>query len=191
MSHDAVLGWLDANHEHLVRDLADLVAVQSISTDGEHDAEIRQSADVTCDQMRAAGLENVAVLKTSDSLPYAYGEWLDAPGKPTVFLYAHHDVQPVNFIDQWVGDPWKLTRRDGRLFARGAADDKGAISAFLGAIAAYRKTGNTLPVNIKMVALGTFDSCTQMAFSPHLAIFSVIIRFRFHASATKIGRAHV
>jgi len=57
-------------------------------------------------------------------------------------------------VEQWQSDPWKLTRRDGRLYARGSADDKGAISAQLGAIAAYRKTGNTLPVNIKMLVEG-------------------------------------
>jgi acetylornithine deacetylase/succinyl-diaminopimelate desuccinylase-like protein len=104
--------------------------------------------------MRGAGLHNVDILRVGQSLPYAYGEWLDAPGKPTVFLYAHHDVQPINFVEQWQSDPWKLTRRDGRLYARGAADDKGAISAQLGAIAAYRKTGNHLPVNIKMLVEG-------------------------------------
>src|SRR4051812_30042871 len=150
----AALDWLGKNHEQIVRGLAELVAIPSISTDGEHQAEIDRTAALTADQMRAAGLHNVEVLRVGQSLPYAYGEWLDAPGKPTVFLYAHHDVQPVNYIEQWLSDPWKLTRRDGRLFARGAADDKGAISAFLGAIAAYRKTSNTLPVNIKMVVEG-------------------------------------
>jgi len=150
----AALDWLGKNHEEIVRGLAELVAIQSISTDGEHHAEIDRTAKLTCDQMRQAGLHNVEVLKVGGSLPYAYGEWLDAPGKPTVFLYAHHDVQPVNFVEQWLSDPWKLTRHDGRLFARGAADDKGAISAQLGAIAAYRKTGNNLPVNIKMLVEG-------------------------------------
>ncbi|CAN5582746.1 dipeptidase [soil metagenome] len=148
------LDWLTKHHEDIVRGLADLVAVSSISTDGDHHTEIDRTAALTCDQMREAGLLNCEVLKVGNSLPYAYGEWLDAPGKPTLFLYAHHDVQPVNFREQWLSDPWKLTRRDGRLFARGAADDKGAISAFLGAIAAYRKTVNTLPVNIKMVVEG-------------------------------------
>jgi cysteinylglycine-S-conjugate dipeptidase len=150
----AALDWLTKNHEEIVRGLADLVAIQSISTDGEHLAEIDRTAKLTCDQMRQAGLHNVDQLKVGGSLPYAYGEWLDAPGKPTVFLYAHHDVQPINYVEQWQSDPWKLTRRDGRLFARGAADDKGAIAAQLGAIAAYRKTGNSLPVNVKMLVEG-------------------------------------
>jgi acetylornithine deacetylase/succinyl-diaminopimelate desuccinylase-like protein len=148
------LDWLTKNHEHIVRGLAELVAIPSISTDGEHAAEIDRTAALTCAQMRDAGLHNVDVLRVGHSLPYAYGEWLEAPGKPTVFLYAHHDVQPINYVEQWKSDPWKLTRRDDRLFARGAADDKGAISAFLGAIAAYRKTHNQLPVNVKMVVEG-------------------------------------
>lgn len=149
------LDWLKQHHEDVVRGLAELVAIQSISTDGEHHAEIERTAALTAKQMQEAGLHNVEVLRVGQSLPYAYGEWLEAPGKPTVFLYAHHDVQPINFVDQWLQpDPWKLTRRDGRLFARGAADDKGAISAMLAAIAAYRKTGNKLPVNVKMLVEG-------------------------------------
>lgn len=148
------LDWLNRNHEQIVHGLADLVAIQSISTDGEHTAEIDRSAALTAAQMREAGLHNVEVLRVGHSLPYAYGEWLEVPGKPTVFLYAHHDVQPINFVEQWLSDPWKLTRRDGRLFARGSADDKAAISAQLGAVAAYRKTSNQLPVNIKMLVEG-------------------------------------
>lgn len=157
MTNPAVLDWLEKNHEHLVRDLGDLVAIQSISTDGEHAPQIQASAELTCEHMKKAGLENIAILKTGDSYPYAYGEWLDAPGKPTVFLYAHHDVQPVNDVGEakWAqADPFKLTRRDGRLFARGAADDKGAITAQLGAIAAYRKTVGKLPVNVKVLVEG-------------------------------------
>jgi acetylornithine deacetylase/succinyl-diaminopimelate desuccinylase-like protein len=154
MSLQAALDWLSKNHEQVVRGLADLVAIPSISTDGEHTAEIERTARLTCDLMRDAGLHNVDVLRVGQSLPYAYGEWLDAPGRPTIFLYAHHDVQPITHFDQWKSDPWKLTRRDGRLFGRGSADDKGAISAFLGAIAAYRKTTNHLPVNVKLVVEG-------------------------------------
>lgn len=150
----AALEWLQKNHETIVHNLADLVAIPSISTDGEHGEEIERTATATCRQMREAGLQNVEVLKVGNSLPYAYGEWLEAPGKPTVFLYAHHDVQPINFIDQWLSDPWKLTRRDGRLFGRGSADDKGAIAAQLAAIGAYIHTNGSLPVNVKMLVEG-------------------------------------
>jgi len=147
--------WLEEHDADLIRDLGKLVAVQSIAIDGEHQEEIDQSASVTCDLMREAGLSNVQILKTGQSNPYSYGEWLGAPGKPTVFLYAHHDVQPVKgFEDKWESPPWTLTERDGRLFGRGAADDKGAIVTQLGAVAAYLKTKGSLPVNVKMLVEG-------------------------------------
>src|SRR5579871_4560472 len=141
MGADAsVLGWLAAHHADLVRDLAELVAIPSISTDGEHQKEVEQTAELTCEQMRRAGLDNVTTLRTGGSNPYACGEWLGAPGKPTVFLYAHHDVQPINYVEEWQSPAWTLTPRDGRLFGRGAADDKGAITAQLAAVAAWLKT---------------------------------------------------
>jgi acetylornithine deacetylase/succinyl-diaminopimelate desuccinylase-like protein len=156
MSNATALGWLAEHHEELVNDLRALVAVQSISTDGQHAREIDQSAQLTCEQMKQAGLENVSVLKTGESNPYAYGEWLHATGKPTVFLYAHHDVQPVNDVGavKWQTPAFELTRKDGRLFGRGSADDKGAITAQLGAIAAHLKTAGSLPVNVKMLVEG-------------------------------------
>src|SRR5262249_15017991 len=149
-----VLDWLTKNHDGLVRDLAELVAIPSISTDFEHAKEIEQSAALTCEQMREAGLQNVAILRSSGSNPYAYGEWLGAPGKPTVFLYANHAVQPINSAEQWQSPPWKLTPRAGRLYGRGAADDKGAITSQLGPIAAFLKTRGQLPVNVKMLVEG-------------------------------------
>jgi acetylornithine deacetylase/succinyl-diaminopimelate desuccinylase-like protein len=148
------LNWLSAHEAELVKDLARLVAVPSISTDGEHQRELDQSAEVTCELMRNAGLDNVKVLRSGAANPYAYGEWLGAPGKPTLFLYAHHDVQPVNFAGDWLSDPWTLTERDGRLYGRGAADDKGAIVVQLGAVASYLKTAGALPVNVKVLVEG-------------------------------------
>jgi acetylornithine deacetylase/succinyl-diaminopimelate desuccinylase-like protein len=167
MGADAsVLGWLAAHHADLVRDLAELVAVPSISTDGEHQKEVGQTAELTCEHMRRAGLDNVTTLRTGGSNPYAYGEWLGAPGKPTVFLYAHHDVQPINYVEEWQSLAWTLTPRDGRLFGRGAADDKGAITAQLAAVAAWLKTKGELPVNVKMVVEGEEEIGSQnlMAF---------------------------
>jgi cysteinylglycine-S-conjugate dipeptidase len=153
---EQALGWLKDNEEKLVRDLSRLVAIQSISTDRAHQKELDDSAALTCELMREAGLQNVEILRSGDSNPYAYGEWLGAPGKPTVFLYAHHDVQPVNDVgeEKWRSDPWTLTERDGRLYGRGSADDKGAIPAQLGAIAAFLKTAGSLPVNVKVLVEG-------------------------------------
>ena len=162
MGADAsVLNWLTTHHADLVRDLAELVAIPSISTDGEHQKEVEQTAELTCEQMRRAGLQNVAILRTGGSNPYAYGEWLGAPGKPTVFLYAHHDVQPINYVEEWQSPAWTLTPRDGRLFGRGAADDKGAITAQLAAVAAWLKSQGKLPVNIKMVVEGEEEIGSQ------------------------------
>ena len=146
--------WIDNNHASLVSDLRDLVKIPSISTDGEHQKEIELSAEAVCQQMKKAGLNNVEILRTGDSNPFAYGEWLGAPNQPTLFLYSHHDVQPINYEHLWLSPPWELTSRDGRLFGRGAADDKGASVAQLAAIASWLKTAGKLPVNIKMLVEG-------------------------------------
>lgn len=146
--------WIDNNHASLISDLRDLVKIPSISTDGEHQKEIELSAEAVCQQMKKAGLNNVEILRTGDSNPFAYGEWLGAPNQPTLFLYSHHDVQPINYEHLWLSPPWELTARDGRLFGRGAADDKGASVAQLAAIASWLKTAGKLPVNIKMLVEG-------------------------------------
>lgn len=146
--------WIDGNHANLVSDLGDLVKIPSISTDGEHQKEIEHSAESVCLQMKKAGLNNVEILRTGDSNPFAYGEWLGAPNQPTLFLYSHHDVQPINYENLWLSPPWELTSREGRLFGRGSADDKGATVAQLAAIASWLKTSGKLPVNIKMLVEG-------------------------------------
>lgn len=151
---DRAMNWLESHFPDLERDLADLVAIDSISTDGAHEAEIDKSADLVAALMTRAGLKNVEILRGKNSNPYAYGEWLDAPGKPTLLLYSHHDVQPPGPVEKWTSPPWHLTRRDGRLYARGAVDDKGGIIAHLGAIAAWLQAEGRLPVNVKMIVEG-------------------------------------
>jgi len=146
--------WIDNNQASLISDLRDLVKIPSISTDGEHQKEIELSAEAVCLQMKKAGLNNVEILRTGDSNPFAYGEWLGAPNQPTLFLYSHHDVQPINYEHLWLSPPWELSAREGRLFGRGAADDKGASVAQLAAIASWLKTAGKLPVNVKMLVEG-------------------------------------
>jgi acetylornithine deacetylase/succinyl-diaminopimelate desuccinylase-like protein len=151
---DRALNWLESHFPDRERDLAELVKIDSISTDGDHQAEIGRSAELVCELMRQAGLQDVAILGGADSNPYAYGEWLAAPGKPTLLLYAHHDVQPPGPEDQWDSPPWQLTRRNGRLYGRGSVDDKGGVVAQLGAIAACLQAEGRLPVNVKMIVEG-------------------------------------
>ncbi|GBD37033.1 Succinyl-diaminopimelate desuccinylase [bacterium HR36] len=83
-----------------------------------------------------------------------YGDWLHAPGQPTLLLYSHYDVQPTNYLEQWESNSWQLTERNGRLYGRGAADDKGAIIIQLASLEAWVKTVGRLPVNIKMLVEG-------------------------------------
>src|SRR4051812_27437250 len=93
-SMNDVQRWLSKNHETMLRDLAELVAIPSVSTDGLHQREIDRSAKLVCEQMRRAGLRDVRLLKAGKSNPFALGEWTSAAGEPTILFYAHHDVQP-------------------------------------------------------------------------------------------------
>lgn len=151
---DRAAAWLESHYNDLERDLGELVAIESVSTDGAHQAEIDRSAEHVAGLMTKAGLKNVEVLRSERFNPYVYGEWLEAPGKPTVLLYSHHDVQPPGPEEKWTSPPWTLTRRDGRLYARGAVDDKGGVVAHLGAVAAWLQGEGRLPVNVKMLVEG-------------------------------------
>lgn len=148
-----VMSYLSANYARFVDYLKQLVAVESISTDGQHAKEIDRSAAVTAELMAQAGLKNIETLRYLDSYPYVYGEFIVDPKKPTVFLYSHHDVQPCN-TDGWLSDPWTLTPRGGRLYGRGSADDKGGTIAQLASIEAWIKTRGKPPVNLKVLVEG-------------------------------------
>jgi acetylornithine deacetylase/succinyl-diaminopimelate desuccinylase-like protein len=152
---------LKVDRTRLFDDLARLVAAPSVSTDGRHQREIGQSANVVAGLMRRAGLEDVKILAPGKANPFVFGQWMHAPGKPTLLLYAHHDVQPAADEREWTSSPWKLTRRKGRLFGRGAADDKGAIVAQLGAIEACLKSRGELPVNVKVLVEGEEEIGSQ------------------------------
>ncbi len=151
---DGAIRWLESHFPDLQKNLAELVAIQSVSTDGAHQKEIDGSADLVSRFMTKAGLQNVEILSGDGFNPYVYGEWLGAPGKPTVLLYSHHDVQPPGPAEKWDSPPWDLTRRDGRLYARGSVDDKGGVVAHLGAIADCLQGEGSLPVNVKVIVEG-------------------------------------
>src|SRR5438552_1043325 len=145
-----------ASHQaEYLAELKKLVRIPSVSFEGFDRQEVRRSAEATCDLMRRKGLQNVQMLEMPGAHPYAYGEWMQAKGRPTLLLYAHHDVQPTGEKEKWnQPDPFEPVERDGRLFARGAADDKAGILVHIAAIDSWLQAHGSLPVNVKMIIEG-------------------------------------
>ena len=148
--------------------LEQLVRIPSISALPDHADDVEASALATADLLREAGLQDVEVLRLPEApqaAPAVTGAWLGAGEQaPTVLFYAHHDVQPVGTAARWSSPPFTPTERDGRLYARGAADDKAGILAHVAAIRAWLTARGSLPVNVKVVIEGE-----EEIGSPHLA----------------------
>lgn len=150
---NAVIDFINTNRDRYVDELKGYLAIPSISALPQHAADVRRCAEATVDELRRAGLENVALIETPGH-PAVYGDWLGAPGAPTILFYGHYDVQPVDPLELWTSPPFEATIRDGEIYARGAADDKGQIFMHFKAIEAHLKQTGALPVNIKVILEG-------------------------------------
>src|SRR5438093_13586376 len=139
MSVDKALASYAKERGSHLRDLEILVRIPSVSCDGFEPGEVVRSARAVAERLKSRGLENVEILSIEGAHPYVYGDWLKAPGKPTLLLYAHHDVQPPAREEIWKSPPFEPVRRDGRMFGRGVADDKGGIIAHTAAIFSWLK----------------------------------------------------
>ncbi len=128
------------------------VAIPSISADPDHRDDVRRCCERLVQRMSEIGLD-AQVLETGGN-PLAYGEWLRAPGKPTIVMYGHYDVQPVDPVELWQSPPFEATVRDGNIYGRGTVDDKGQVLMHLAAIEAHLRTRGTLPINVKVVVEG-------------------------------------
>ncbi len=135
----------------VLADLADLVAIPSVSADPERAADVRRSAEAVAALARDAGAADVSVLTAAEGAPAVVAHWPPPPGAPTVLLYAHHDVQPIGSRAAWTTDPFVATESGGRLFGRGAADDKAGIAAHL---AAVRTFAGSPPVGVTLFVEG-------------------------------------
>jgi acetylornithine deacetylase/succinyl-diaminopimelate desuccinylase-like protein len=133
--------------------LVELLRIPSISTQPELAGEVRRAAEWVAQRMRSAGLTGVRVDDTPGH-PVVYGEWNGAPHAPTVLVYGHYDVQPVDPLDLWDSPPFEPTLRDGYLYARGSSDDKGQALVHLEAADAWLSATGKLPVNLKVFIEG-------------------------------------
>jgi len=151
---DNVLNYIDTHRERFVRELVEWVRIPSISSLPEHKGDLVKNAEHLADELRRLGADRVEVLPTKGH-PAVFAEWNHAPGKPTLLIYGHHDVQPVDPLDLWESPPFEATVRDGRLYGRGVVDDKGQVWIHVKAIEAFLKGGNgKLPINIKLIVEG-------------------------------------
>jgi acetylornithine deacetylase/succinyl-diaminopimelate desuccinylase-like protein len=114
---------------------------------------VQRAASFVADSLKAAGLEHVEIIPTAKH-PLVYADWLHAPGKPTVLCYGHYDVQPPDPLEEWISPPFDPTLRDGNLYARGSADDKGQMYMHIKAVEALRAVNGKLPLNLKFLIEG-------------------------------------
>jgi acetylornithine deacetylase/succinyl-diaminopimelate desuccinylase-like protein len=150
---ERLIDYIHSNRDRYVEELKTWLAIPSISALPQHKKDIQRCAEWTADEMRRVGLDGVRLIETPGN-PVVYGEWLKAPGAPTILFYGHYDVQPVDPVDQWISPPFEATIREGEIYARGAADDKGQIFMHFKAIEAHIKQSGRLPVNMKVILEG-------------------------------------
>src|SRR5918997_3121759 len=150
---ERVVDFINVNRDRYVDELKQYLAIPSISALPQHAADVRRAAEWTAEEMRRVGLQNVRLIETPGN-PVVYGDWLGADGAPTMLFYGHYDVQPVDPLNLWESPPFEATVRDGEIYARGAADDKGQVFMHFKAIEAHMKQTGRLPLNIKVFLEG-------------------------------------
>ena len=148
-----VIDFININRERYLDELKALLAIPSISALPQHAGDVRRCAEWCADEMRRIGLQNVRLIDTPGN-PVTYGDWLGAEGAPTILFYGHYDVQPVDPLELWESPPFDATIRDGEIYARGSADDKGQVFMHFKAVEAHLKQNGRLPLNIKFILEG-------------------------------------
>lgn len=166
--------------------LQELLRIPSISALPEHQPDMQQAALWLAQKLSQIGLQNVKVIPTAGH-PVVYADWLNAgPAAPTLLIYGHYDVQPVDPLDEWLTPPFEPTVKGDDLFGRGAADDKGQFYALAAAAEAYLKTGGQLPLNLKFMLEGE-----EELGSPNLEKFMREYQALLRADAVLISDTHI
>jgi acetylornithine deacetylase/succinyl-diaminopimelate desuccinylase-like protein len=145
--------FIESRQEHNLNELCDFLRIPSVSAKTEHKSDVERAASWVADHLRAAGFKTVEIIPTSLH-PLVYAESLEAPGKPTVLFYGHYDVQPPEPLELWTSPAFDPQVRDGNIYARGTADDKGQVHIHIKALEAIHKLRGKFPVNIKVLIEG-------------------------------------
>jgi acetylornithine deacetylase/succinyl-diaminopimelate desuccinylase-like protein len=161
----AIDAWLERTADERLADYVEFLRIPSIGTLSEHRDDMRRAADFLVERLNGMGVS--AEVSETGGHPMVYGEWLGAPGAPTVVVYGHYDVQPVDPLDLWVRPPFEPRVENGKVYARGAADDKGQVHLHLSALRAWLETHGRLPINLKLVIEGEEESGSEH-FDPWL-----------------------
>ncbi|MDQ6679006.1 MAG: M20/M25/M40 family metallo-hydrolase, partial [Acidobacteriota bacterium] len=127
--------FIEENQPRYLEELKEFLRIPSISTLPDHAGDVKRAAEFTAAALRQAGMENVEVIETARH-PLVYADWLHAEGKPAVLCYGHYDVQPADPLEVWRTPPFEPEVRDGNIFARGSADDKGQMYTHIKAVEA-------------------------------------------------------
>src|SRR6266403_352089 len=145
--------FIEDHHEQHLAELCEFLRIPSVSAKSEHKPDIERAARWVADKLRAAGFKKVEIVPTNMH-PLVYAESLEAPGKPTILFYGHYDVQPAEPLDLWTSPAFEPTVREGKLFGRGTADDKGQVHIHLKALESLQKLNGKFPINVKVLIEG-------------------------------------
>src|SRR6202453_2875017 len=148
-----LIEYIESKQDAHLSELKEFLRIPSVSAKSEHKRDIEAAAKWVADKLRVAGLENVEIAPTKMH-PLVYGESLHAPGKPTVLFYGHYDVQPAEPLELWTTPAFEPTVRDGNLYGRGTADDKGQVHIHIKALEALKNVHGKLPLNVKVMIEG-------------------------------------
>lgn len=140
--------WLAEHQPRFVDELAEFVAIPSVSSLPAHRADMTEAARWLARRLDQAGFEHIELLPTEGN-PVVYGDWMHAPGQPVILIYGHYDVQPADPVELWESPPFQPAVRDGRLYGRGASDNKGNLLAAVVGLEALLACEGRLPVNIR------------------------------------------
>ncbi|HTS48397.1 MAG TPA: dipeptidase [Bryobacteraceae bacterium] len=147
------MNYYEQHHQDYLEGLKAFLRIPSISTLSEHKPDIRRAAEFVRNDLEKAGLQQAQLIE-GEGNPLVYAEWLGAPGKPTLLLYGHYDVQPPDPLDEWKTPPFEPAIRNDNIYARGSADDKGQTFILMKAVEGLLKQNGKLPINVKFLIEG-------------------------------------